>query len=692
MKGCAVLLPVCKWALRARVLALALTGASLAAAAASSPGEGDDLFTLSLDELARITVVTASKAPQPLEESPFSVTVLTADRIRNFAARNIYDVLAHVPGLRIDLTNRGRPVVEVRGVWRETTDYLLFLLDGHPLNEPANGSATFLFDLSRLPVQNIERIEVVRGPGSAVYGNHAFLGMVNIITRSADSIDGTELSVRDEFEADGNIGQEYNLLHGHRFGEQTTLALNMNLIDRNGEDVDIDPDAAGRSEKADTRFEQFDLQGQLEHGRLRITGRYTHQDRGDFVGAVNLPSSDSGVKFDAGFLDARLGLDPTPEIDASLRAYADYLSGSADIVVPGETLHPNNPFRATGVTSKLSMDVAKAGVQAQVSFRGINNHVITLGADFEYQEQDNLSTRSNEVSAIGDSVSSPRDVTEVDPFGEDADRTWFAVFAEDSWQIRRRLHLNAGLRYDNYSDFGDSLNPRLGLKWGFVEAWDLRLTYGTAFRAPDFRSLFLISPLTSGNPDLREEKVTSYEVGIAGTPWAGLRTGLTWFHNNLKDLIAVPPSGTRFDNIQEVRAQGAEMEARYDIDASSYIAASYTYTDSNLEDGSPYPGVPYHSGNLLLSKRLRRDLNAALAWYWQGDSPRALDDRRDDLAGFDRVDVSLVYSGFGGHLGLELAVYNLLDENYAYPAPQGTLPNDYPASGRSFMLGLRFRP
>lgn len=220
-------------------------------------------------------------------------------------------------------------------------------------------------------------------------------------------------------------------------------------------------------------------------------------------------------------------------------------------------------------------------------------------------------------------------------------------YVEDIWRIYDDLILNAGLRLDHYSDFGSSLNSRLGLTWRLHPRYSLRALYGTAFRAPDFRSLFLRSPLVEGNPDLREEQVRTVELGFAADPFNGLSTRVTLYHNKLERLITVPAGATQFDNAGAMTSRGLELET--------------PLTDR---------------------------LGASLSFYWQDRSPRAAGDPRSDLSGYSLLDLNLVYR-LSSDVELGLVAYNLFDRDYALPAPAGTLAEDFRGAGRSVRAELR---
>jgi outer membrane receptor protein involved in Fe transport len=660
-------------------------------AASTILSDDTDLLELSLNELAEISVVSASLAPQRLADSPASVTVITAEQIARMAARDLYDVLRHVPGLRVDITNRGRPVVTIRGVRRDSSNQLLFMLDGHRLNEAHNGSATFLFEVSDLPLDNIERIEVIRGPASTLFGSNAFLGVVNIISRDAAEIDGAEATFRVEAERHGYVGSEVNLLYGDTFGPDRSLSANLNLSDKSGPRIPVDADIAGRSGFADKDFQQLDLQLRGEAGPFSVKARYTDQDRDESHGALFQLSPDGTLRFHGGFveLDAEFAAGEHTRILA--RTFFDYLKTTAHIYeqprgsIPPES--PSYPFNATGNGGRLGFDTRRFGAELRATDSRFRNHAITYGVLWEYQAQDSFKVYTNDIG-IGRPVYPLVDVSATQNFGRAANRTLVAPYIEDIWQVTEDLTVNLGARLDYYSDFGDTFNPRIGLTWRAHPKATVRALYGTAFRAPDFRSLFLESPFFDGNPDLQEEKVRTFELGLSVNPIAPLTTRLTLFDNTLEQLIDVPGNIGRFENIGSLSTRGIELEASWRWQNGASVAASYTYTDAEFGDGSRAPDEPRNTASLIGWAPVTDRFSVGMDVYWQDASPRTGGDPRRDLSGYTVLNLNLAYRVTDA-VQLGLAAYNLADEDYALPAPAGTIPGDYRAAGRSLRAELR---
>ncbi len=663
----------------------------LAPPGVAQAAESPDYFDLSPEELAKVDVVTASLSPQSLDELPASLTVISREQIRESGARNLYELLRLVPGVRIDLGNRGRPVISVRGVRTDSSNHLLFLLDGHVLNEPGNGSAAFLYELTRMPLHNIQRIEVLRGPGSPVFGANAFLGAVNVITRSPRQISGKELSLRSEFDDQGRVGQEVNVLAGGALGEDMAASLNLSMTRRPGETIPVVADAAGRSGEVDNAFRQFDLQARVESRSIRVSGRFSRQTAGEHYGVFYQLAPDDESNFEGGFLELLHSRALGDTAHLKTRVYADIYHGEARISrIPRGSQSPDSPWfglNASGAYAVLFQDLAKYGLEARFTHLGLAGHRITYGAMLEYQSQFNIRTLRNFVGTSGP-FDPLVDISDGENFSRDAHRTVFAPYIEDLWRLSPELNLNLGLRFDHYSDAGASLNPRVGVNWQFHPRYRLHVLWGTAFRAPGFRSMYLDAGSFFGNPELEEERIGSFELGLHAQLGPRLVVDLTLYNNRLDDLIALPANGDRFENISRLSTRGLEMEARYDFLSGASLKASYSYADPYDGDQAAMSVAPRHSATLLAAAPFNGRLDGSVQLYWQSRTSSSGGWAAEPLDAYALLNARLGYR-WTPELSVEAAVFNLLDQNYAYPARPGTYSQGLPAPGRGAMLGLK---
>ena len=183
-------------------------------------------------------LVTATKRHTSLRKAPAIATIITADEIRNMGARNLLDVLKMVPGFGVSITEFGGNMVEVRGIRSSLSEKILVMIDGHSLNRNFTGSALYRV-AGMLPMENIKQVEVVRGPGSALYGTSAFVATINIITRNAEEINGLEAK------AGGGSFNSFkgNLLGGKAVGDNFTIVGSLDHYQSQGAKLTVDADA-----------------------------------------------------------------------------------------------------------------------------------------------------------------------------------------------------------------------------------------------------------------------------------------------------------------------------------------------------------------------------------------------------------------------------------------------------------------
>ncbi len=647
---------------------------------------------LSIEELLQVEVITASKVSESWAKSLSSVSVITADELHRTGARTVFDALATIPGFNVNYNSRNIAVLEVRGIRKATgSDNILFLLNGHSMNGVVSSAATntAMFDM---PVNNIKRIEVVRGPGSALYGTTALIGVVNIITQEADDIDATKLSISHEIDSEGNIGQQYNILVADNVNNETGYTLNLAVFDFYGDERFIESDLVGRSGLANSSHETVDLQAMLKTGDIRISTNYHQHERDAYLGFTNVLSSGSVEKVEHAFINAEINLKPAKNLEMSLIGYFDYRdvdwlleffpAGS----VPTGSLSPWNDI---GYISDLLWKSTKMGGDITVFYSGVEAHTIVAGIVGEKQKSYDI----RHIATYNPGVLTVlQDVSEVFNWNTPATRRLYALYLEDLYDISDKVRTSIGGRYDHYSDFGGTFNPRLSAALEFAKGWDIKFTYGTAFRAPDFGDRFAKNlGGESGNPKAKPEEIKSYEVSISGGLSKAINGRFTYFENDLTNLLAFPQGEDVIKNLGETKTDGVEVELRYDYSRGMYLKFNSTYTDSNDENGQRSADIPLRKANIESNWLINESLNLNLNAHMQSSTPRSQSDSRRAMPGYAAINTTLTAYRLLNIFNVEFSIYNLFDRNYTYVAPVSTVPGDYPAPGRSFLIEIEYR-
>ena len=661
------------WALSAGLIALLLVSRAQADEAS--------LLDLPLEALLQIQVSTGSKFPEAWSEAASTMSVITAADLRKMGARTIFDALATVPGIALDYNNRNVPVVDVRG-FRDTP--LLYLLNGQSLGGVVSGGAQNIGAMA-LPVSNIERIEVVRGPGSALYGANALIGIVNIITKADAAAKPVSLGASAELQAGGLVEHKVNLHSQQRLGEELSLQLNLEFLDRQGARRWLAADDQGNSGYGDNAADALDLQADLRWRQSKLFVRYNRFNRGDFLGLTDYLDNQGEESAESIYLNGHQELQLAPELKLALSGYYDkrdvdwfwnfFPADSALTQVGG----PFAAWNSQGLKSDLLWKEQKAGLDMLAVYEGLEGHTLVAGLAHENQRSfaiKHLSTQNpGPLPAL-------TDVSAEYNWNRPGERDINAFYATDTWQLQPQLKAVIGARYDHYSDFGGAFNPRLALVWQLSDQYSLRAGYGRAFRAPDFGDLYAQNLFGSnGNPNIKPEKMHTWELGLNARLSKRLFARATWFNSKLEDLIV---SGELAQNRGHSQSQGLETEARLELGQSQYLSATYTYTDSTTNDMA-YPQVARHRANLaynwMLSERVNFNVNANL--LRQLNPGEQLPYRGRTL-----INASLNMTRLLPGLDADLTLYNLSGASYSYPS--ASLAQGYPGPERSLLVALRF--
>ncbi len=626
----------------------------------------------------RKIVVTASKLEENVDKTVATTSVFTQDDIRHIGARNLLDVLKLVPGLGITQTMLGVREIEVRGVKTLFSDKVLIMLNGHPLdNNLNNAGSTWVYD--DLPVDTIKRVEIVRGPGSALYGANAFMAVINVITLNAKDLNGFQASTGwGSFDT-----QQYRASWGKQFANTAEAALHFNYTDTNGIDSPVAQDSLslqGKPSQApgnSNLFEgRYDLEWQLGYQGFKVDGRYIKKRTGAFIGTSFALGDQTVQNYEDYFIQLSRNWKVTDKFTIDTRVFHDSFSFD-NLSQPEPSLFGRNAL----------LDKRNGG-EIQGNYQLTDKQNLIGGFSYTEDQQSNI---------IDQAGLSPEQLQPVaTPFGKDRSRRRWGLYAQDVWNPLQNLRLTLGARYDQYNDFGGTFNPRMGFNWEFIKDYSVKFSYGTAYRAPAFGELDLQHPFVSGNPNLMPEQAETFETGIIAHPIAGLTTQATYYHTNVSEIIGLVPGQTtalRYDNSGSILSEGVEMEGRYDFDGDyqgSYISANVVHQHT-IQDNRQVADVPEHRANLLFNWAFDPHWSAFAHVLVKGNTKRNVGDSRQDVPAYAVLDASLLsHSLFSKSIDLSFTVYNLFDKRYYDPAPS-SIPGDYQQAGRAYFGHINLR-
>ena len=640
-------------------------------------------------------LLTATKHIMEARKAPAIASVITEADIRYMGARSLLDILKRVPGIGVGISDLPtKQAIEVRGVRTKNTEKILFLINGHRMNNNLTGSAINIID--DLAVENIHQVEIVRGPGSALYGANAFVAVINIVTKSVEDFEGVQLTAG----AGDFSTQHYNVVFGHE-GDEVSVTGSFDYFDTNGAASLIEADAQTVNDAAQgTRASlapgttsewenKKDLSLSLSYGDFTLNGRVIDKEKGPYIGVGRALNDETVQQFThvSGSLEYSKRFEDV--LDLNVRLYADtfdwdtyweiFPEGFAGIYTTG---YIGNP-----VTTNDTFGVDITGNYLY------NDHLLTLGCNVE-QARQHLTQSFNNFTNPGGAV---LNTTATANFNQDVDRSFWALYIQDVWQIRPDLSLTLGLRHDNYSDFGGTTNPRLGLVWELNEQLTMKLLYGSAFRAPTFTEQFTINnPAEVGSENLEPETIDTYEASVEYHFTKNYSLSVNYFHNVIDDLITLgaktsPTAPAPYINrAGQTTVDGVEVEFIADFGRDKYGYLNFSFQDTEDEEGNPLADVAEVKGNIGVNYGINQYLNFNANLNWIGERRRSSDDIRDDLESAALVDITLIAHNFYDALELRASIYNLLDEEYLDPSPNLLIPNDYPNNARTFVLEARY--
>ncbi len=636
------------------------------------------------DELAflaaeRQIVVTASKLEELVDKTVATTTVITQDDIRHIGARNLLDVLRIVPGIGITQSHLGIREIEVRGVKTLFSEKVLFMLNGHPLDHNLqNAGSTWVYD--DLPVDTIKRVEVVRGPGSALYGANAFLAVINIITLGPEDLNGAQASAGwGSFDT-----QLYRASWGKRFDNTAEAAVQFIYADTNGIGSDVPADslslagedslAPGKSQLTETRY---DLEWQLGYQGFKLDGRFIHKRTGAFIGPAYALSDRTRQNYDDYFIRLSKIWSVTEDFDIETQVFHD-------------RFHFDNVLQNAPTSfSRNATTDTRTGGELQGNYRISDTQILIAGFSYASESQYGL---------VDEAGSDPTELQPSLPFSKNRDRQRWGLYAQDVWDVLPNLRLTVGARYDEYNDFGGTFNPRMGFNWEFINNYSLKFSYGTAYRAPSFGELDLFNnDFLAGNPNLSPEEAETFEAGIIAKPVPGLSTQATYYHTHIGKVISQVPGETttlRYENSGSILSEGVEVEGRYDFSEwfpGSYISANVVYQHT-LQNGMRVPDVPETRANVLLNWAFHQQWSILTHVLVKGKTLRDVGDTRASVPSYALLDMTLLSRDLiGNNIDVSFSVYNLLDQHYVDPAP-ASIPGDYQQAERAYYghVTLRF--
>jgi outer membrane receptor for ferrienterochelin and colicins len=659
----------------------------------------------------------ATKSKMNVDFVPGMMSVLHGKDMLARGVENVYQALGLLPGIEISRTNDGQPQILVRGIGKTFfSSKVKFLLNNTPFNATLGAATTLLI----LPIEQVERIEVIRGPGSAIYGEYASVGVINIITRKGD----TALFVR----ANDLKKQTYGGMYSRQLPDQD-LSFNISLsqVSAEGGDVDAGPDILFGTPQEGISNAPGPINNKEDHKTLLLdvdykdyifSWQYIEQSSGDYFGLANaLPSDQQRIV--RSITMQSLELSKKWQINDDWRAKGtigllDFQLDSelyelfpAGFTVPNPTPPPVAYVYPNGVLGGPNYEDDRYYIGGDFTYSGMENHEWLLGFDLAYIEQGETYVNRNYIPDDLTPITTPPSVVRLDGdenwIKEGLSRTVMGLFVHDQYTVNEKLKFTFGLRFDHYDDVGNDVMPRLAGVYQLADKQTLKFQYARSFRPPTFLELYTQNNLiVDGNPDLESESIDTIEAAYVFNDGATVFRS-TAFYFIVRDLIAIDPALNSYTNQGKINTAGLELELQQQV--TRKIKVDATLTALNAEDdqsGEDVPGIANLAGNVAFLLQPWPDYVFGIQLKALGDRKREAGDSRPDLDGYSVLDVTLNMFNLGlRNLNLRTGIKNLFDNDIVYPAPLVSFPpgtpqlrpayqNDYPQTGREIFLQLDY--
>jgi outer membrane receptor for ferrienterochelin and colicins len=638
----------------------------------------DDLLDLPLDQLVQIeipNVIGASKYQQAANKAPSSVSVITAAEIKNYGWQKLSDVLRSVRGFTAT-NDRNYDFLTVRGFGLpgDYTSRILLLIDGLRINDSIYQQTAAGGDFP-LDIDLVDRVEIIRGPGSALYGSSAFFGVVNVITKKGGQFQGGEIAL-----GGGSFDTQFGRVSlGQKFDNGLEVLFSGSGLNRNGQEVLFFPAFANDPARNNGINDRGDdenwktFYSAIRYGDFAFQAGFGKRVKNVGSGIYRTVFNDPNTfTVDARhFVDLEYSHAFSEDTQISARVFQqrydfweDYLLESAPPVLNRDTT--DNQWWGTEIRYVTNIE---------------KHHRLTLGTEYiDYYQQDQANFDVDPAFTYLDTKQKNKTL---------------GLYVQDEFAVTDKFTINVGVRYDRNYGRSQSTNPRLGLIYNPTENTVFKFLYGTAFRVPNGYESYYVSPNAKINPALAPEKVRTFELAVEHSITKNLRAVVSAYRYQINGLITQatdPNDGLLISqNVGKVNANGLDLELQAKWSGLEGRASYSLQRTRDSESGNVLPNSPKHLAKLNLTAPLFGDrLAIGFEAQYVGASNNA---HGGQVPGYTLGNLTFTGRNWIKGLDISVGVYNASDKRYGDPAS-----NDYdetvsaiPQEGRNYRAKVVYR-
>jgi len=651
---------------------LALSIAFESAVAGDAPLHLDDEQT-AIESMLRIMddeTAIATKTKMNADYVPGMVTVLHGDELEMLGIDVVWKALQLVPGIHLRISGNGDPQVVTRGIGGlQSSPELKFLIDGMPAHNALLGFGAVLY----IPVSEVDRIEVIRGPGSALYGEYAFAGVIDVVTRKEKS------RVTAQY-GSYNTHQESAVAAYNSIENDLRFSASAVHYRTDGANPLAGPDRIGRTGLSNEFTQENMVVLSAGYKDTSLYARFNGTKGGNYFGLLNIlePAGKQG-SFSSD--DLLIGLDQKLNFSSNtaLILHADYSRYKVNALY---TVSP--PANQTEIFYKER----KYSTSAQLMTTAMNSHQWLFGVDYSDAKPTEIWWRLN-FAFVAPSTYIPLGGFTAPLVGssnwvkEGKSRKTAGFFVQDQFEVSDQLTLTAGVRHDRFNDVGSSTSPRIAAVYKPAEHHILKAQFSQAYRPPTLNELY--ENTGAGNINLKAETISSIEGGyIYSTHDAVGR--VTLFYSRIKNLITKDGINPYQNMLGTVALKGVELELEKRLGESIRLDANISYVKTkDPTSGTELEGASNLSANVVATWQPVHDYALSFWGRYVGARHRAAADTRAKLGSDTTLDISLTANDFiQSDLVLRAGVKNLFNRVVKYPAVSNTFANDYPRESRQW--------
>jgi len=620
---------------------------------------------------------------------PGMVTVLHSDKLKKQGVINIWQALGRVPGMEATLDKIGSRIIKVRGIGGTfASGNLKIMLNNVAMNSTLSALSQ---PVMNMPIEQVDRIEVIRGPGSAVHGEFAYAGVVNVITNSQKKTVFAGVAEHDSSlfggiwnwnDKERKINIDVNLATTETDGagvKQGTDALYLagsqvpfppfGTIDLNQSAHSFAPGRASEDRKYHSLLFNLDYQD------FNFKAQWLKDENGAHFGTLDvLPPPDGNDDYENEFrtLEAMHKIQFSDDINSDIKVgWMEYINDyDATILPPGYSLWHLPTFPTTlndGFLSDGHYKEEKYYTNANIFWNISEQQSLLLALEYSKTEVKDA-WQDNNVSPFLIPLDGQQRFDRDDGAnwpGEGQNREITSITLQDEIQLTDNLAITLGVRYDHYDDIGENASPRFAAVYQLDERHIVKAQYAQAFRPPTFFEMVY-------TPNIDPETIDTFDIGYV---YKGIKTGFktTFFYSELDDIIVTSlPLG--FENSKGGTTKGIELELDHKFNQKISFSGNLSYTDT--EDDMTHRSIAGTSNwlsNLTLDYEPIHYLDLSVSYQYVGSKYREVDDPRDKLDAYGVVNMAATFSELVGKgTSIQIGVNNLFDEDVRYPAPMTT--------------------